>query len=266
MSFVLQQVHFSYPRREVLKGIDLELPEGGFIALLGPNGAGKSTLLKVCAGLLQPYRGEVLFNGKELQRYSRLELARCIAYVPQAINWLFPYTCKEVVAMGRYPYLHGVGVWKGEESAEHRKVVLQCMQVTGIVALASRRVTQLSGGEVQRVQIARALAQEAGVLLLDEPTSHLDIKFQLEIMELLADLNRKKGLSILVSLHDLNLAYHYCKQVVLLKDGRIYAQGAPSEVLCEESVFDVFGVSRYLLSRDEQGTELKLMFSKTSVV
>lgn len=238
MSLALRDIHFGYGSKEVLQGVTLELSAGQFTGLLGPNGSGKSTMLRLCAGILQSQRGRVELEERHLKSYDRRTLASRIAFVAQSISMVFPYTCREVVMMGRYPYFKGLGL--SEEP--HREIVEKCMAETGVLELQERRVTELSGGEAQRVQIARALAQEADHLLLDEPTSHLDVKFQMEVMELLWRLNRERKICILVSLHDLNLASLYCEHLVLLKDGTIYAQGAPGQVLTTAALDEVFGV------------------------
>lgn len=232
----VRDARFSYPphRVQVLDGVDLAVAAGSFVALLGPNGAGKSTLLKLAAGVMAPVAGEVRVEGVAVARRPRRDLARTLAFVPQDVQFWLPFTCREVVEMGRYPHQRGLTV--------DGSVVDRCMAETGVTALAGRRVTEVSGGEAQRVRIAQALAQEGRILVLDEPTSHLDVSFQVEVMDLLARLNRERGMTVLVSLHDLNLASRWCDRIVVLQAGRVAADGPPSSVITAGLLREVFGV------------------------
>jgi len=222
----------------VLDGLDLALEPGTFVGLLGPNGSGKSTLLKLLAGVLHPTAGAVRLGDEDLARIPRRRLAPSLAYVPQDTRVWLPFTCREVVAMGRYAHRSGLGL----SDAGHDGVVQRCMADTGVLDLAERRITEVSGGEAQRVQIAQALAQEARILVLDEPTSHLDISFQVEVMDLLGRLNRDHGMTILAALHDLNLASLYCDRLVTLRRGRVVKDGSPAQVLDPTLLWEVFGV------------------------
>lgn len=229
---------FAYPGgRAALAPTDLRVEPGEFVGLLGPNGAGKSTLLKLLAGVLRPTGGRVRLGGEDLPRLSRRRLARTLSFVPQDLHAWLPFTCREVVAMGRYAHQGGLGL--REQGGE---VVERCMAETGVTALAERRITEVSGGEAQRVRIAQALAQEGQVLLLDEPTSHLDLSFQVEVMDVLHRLNRERGLTVVVSLHDLNLAALYCRRLVVLQAGHLVADGTPDEVVTEALLRQVFRV------------------------
>lgn len=235
-----REVSFSYSPEAapVLPPLDLAVEPGRFMGLLGPNGAGKSTLLKLLAGVLRPTRGSVSLDGEDLRRIPRRRLARTLAFVPQDAHLWLPFTCREIVAMGRYAHQAGLGL----VDSGHDEVVRRCMADTGVTDLAERRVTEISGGEAQRVRIAQALAQEARLLVLDEPTSHLDVSFQIEVMDLLLRLNRSRGLTVLASLHDLNLASLYCDRVVALQAGRIVGDGTPAAVLTESLLREVFRV------------------------
>lgn len=229
-------VDFSYYDGPVLEGIDLQLGRGELVGLIGPNGAGKTTLLKVLSGLLPPRRGSVWLEGKDLRRFSRRQVAQRIAVVPQEMNTPFSFTAWEVVMLGRTPHVRpllGAG-------AHDRAVVEEKMALTATLELASRPFNELSGGEQQRVIIAMALAQEAGILLLDEPTVHLDISHQVEVLELIRQLNRRQGITVLAIIHDLNLASLYFDRLLLLNDGRFVANGPPEEVLREERIRQVF--------------------------
>lgn len=236
--YTLCDVHFSYDKDPVLQGIDLAIPEGSFLGLLGPNGSGKTTLLKLLSGVLVPYRGEVLFCGRPPHTISPGERARQVAVVPQDIHLDFPFTVEEVVAMGRYPYLGWWGTLGNEDVAR----IQEALDQTGLLAMKDRLISQLSGGERQRAIMARALAQNPRVLLLDEPVSNLDIRYQQEIYEILSHLNRERGLTIIIVSHDLNLAAQYCEEVVLLSRGVLRGRGQPWEVLKADAVEEVYGV------------------------
>jgi len=235
-----QGLAFSYTpdSPQVLEPLDLDLQPGSFVGLLGPNGSGKSTLLKLLAGVLRPVQGRVHLGGEDLSRIPRGRLASTLAFVPQDVQVWLPFTCREVVAMGRYVHRSGLGLL----DSGHDEVVRRCMADTGVADLAERRITEVSGGEAQRVRIAQALAQEAGILVLDEPTSHLDISFQVEVMDLLSRLNRTRGLTILAALHDLNLASLYCDRLIALRQGHVLRDGPPAEVLEPALLQDLFGV------------------------
>lgn len=232
----LRGVSFAYGNREVLHDIDLEIPTGAFMGLIGPNGSGKTTLLKLIMGLLKPTAGEVYWEGKVVRRIKRRHLARILAVVSQEYATAFPFCVKEIVLMGRSPHM---GAWRFEGERD-LAVVREAMEMTDTLHLAERPMDHLSGGEKQRVLIARALAQEPRVLLLDEPTAYLDIKHQVEFFELIHRLNRERGLTILAVTHDINLASLYCDFIVLLRDGRIYLKGTPEEVVREDHIQAVY--------------------------
>jgi iron complex transport system ATP-binding protein len=226
-----------YDGREVVRGVELALQRGEFLGLIGPNGSGKTTLLKALAGRLAPISGEVLLEGVPMRSRPRREVARLMAVVPQLSSPPFEFSVGEIVAMGRTPHLSRLQ----PEGPADRAAVERAMDLTDTGQLAERAVTELSGGEFQRVVIARALAQEAPLMLLDEPAAHLDIGHQVEIFDLLLRLNRTEQHSILCVSHDLNLAARYCDRLVALRDGRVFAEGAPGEVLTEERVSELYG-------------------------
>ena len=234
----VESLSFCYGKRPILDELNFTVPTGEITGIIGPNGSGKTTLLKCLNKSLTPTKGRITFMGQDLTGIKLRTLARLMGVVPQQWETPFAFTVREVVMMGRFPYFRR---WAGERQ-EDRAVVKEAMMVTNTWELADRFITELSGGERQRVLIAQALAQTPRLLFLDEPTSHLDVNQTLEICTLLANLIRTKGLTVLAVFHDLNLAARYCQRLIMLKEGRIYAQGAPEEVLSGPNVSAVFGV------------------------
>ena len=232
----MESVDFRYPERPIFSGLSLSLEGGEVLGLIGPNSSGKTTLLKLMDGLLRPQRGAISLEEKSLNRIPRPQVARTIAVVPQAMEVPFSFTVGEIVLMGRAPYLSRFG-WEKQKDLE---VAREAMALTGVAGLENRTFWELSQGEKQRVLIARALAQEPRVMLLDEPTSHLDINHQVEINELIRRLNLQRGLTVLHISHDLNLAAEYCHRIVLLHQGSVFSAGIPSEVITEENIRRVY--------------------------
>lgn len=232
----MERIGFSYGNGRVLDDISLALNAGEMVGLLGPNGSGKTTLLKVACGLLNASCGEVRLGGARLDCLERRAIARSVAVVPQRFHIPFAFTVSEIVALGRTPFL---GLLAGEGQAD-REVVSRVMAMVGISGMAARPFDELSGGERQKVVLAMALAQQPGLLLLDEPTVHLDIAHQAEILGLVRQLNADHGLTVLTAIHDLNLAALYFDRLVLLKQGQVCADGPPGEVLTEERIGEVF--------------------------
>jgi iron complex transport system ATP-binding protein len=241
--FEIRSVSVRFGAAEALRGASLELHAGEFVAIAGPNGAGKSTLLSVIAGLLAPSSGACLFLGQEAHRWNRREFARRAAVMTQAEPTDFPFTAAEVVYMGRMP--HATGIY--ETPADHAAVA-KALAETGAEAFRDRDFRTLSGGEKQRVLISSALAQETAVLLLDEPSNHLDLQHQISLYRLLRDLSRN-GMLVVAVTHDLNLAAAYAGRLVLLDEGRIRADGAPGDVLGSELVGEIFHVPVELYRR-----------------
>ncbi|MBI2874203.1 MAG: heme ABC transporter ATP-binding protein [Firmicutes bacterium] len=237
-----------YDGRLVLDRISLSVGQGEFIGLAGPNGAGKSTLLGVLAGLVTPCGGTVLLNGGRLSTYRRRELARVIALVPQNSEWGFSFTVRQVVGIGRFPHQ---GIWR--ERDEDRQAVEAAMAEVSCLDLADRPVAQLSGGERQRVSLARALAQEPRILLLDEPTSSLDLRHQLEFLESVKVLVARKGLAVVAAMHSLDLLAGYCRRMVVLHRGTIHASGPPLEILTPEVMQTAFGVEATVGTHPDTG-------------
>jgi iron complex transport system ATP-binding protein len=217
--------------------VSLSLAAGEFVALAGPNGAGKSTLLRALSRVLRPRGGAVLLDGGDLYALAARQSARAIAVVPQETSIDFDFTCEEVVLMGRAPHL---GRFESEGERD-RAVVREAMERTGTWDLRRRSIRELSGGERQRVVLARAFAQEPRVLLLDEPTAHLDLAYQVQVLRSVRALRREKGTAILAAMHDLNLASACADRIVLLSKGRVVASGRPEEVLVPDVVREVFG-------------------------
>jgi iron complex transport system ATP-binding protein len=233
----LSQVCFSYDGQPVLADLSLNIPAGERIAVLGPNGAGKTTLLRLLSGARSPTAGSVLLDGRMLHTVPRPDVARKIAVVPQDLTIPFAFTAREIVELGRTPHLRLLGGFRSRD----RKAVDQAMELTDTTRFADRIIHQLSGGERQRVIIAMALAQEPEILLLDEPTHLLDIARQAEILDLITELNLRRGLTVVAAIHDLNLAGRYFNRLLLLHRGRVLAEGAPEGVLRPEIVEAAYG-------------------------
>lgn len=237
LSIQTRNLCFAYKDRAVLRAVSLSVESGEMVGILGPNGSGKTTLLKVLSAVLVG-QGEVKLNGKEIETYGRRELSRLFAVVSQESRVNFPYTVAEMVLMGRASY-HSSFALEGKKDLD---VARASMELTDSLALANRYFHELSGGEKQRVMVARALAQEPKILLLDEPSAFLDLKHQVQVFELLRRLNRERGLTIVAALHDLNLAALFCPRLVMLRDGKIYRDGSPKEVLTEKTIDEVYGI------------------------
>lgn len=239
MRLVVENVAFGYPGREkVLSGVSLAAREGEVLGLLGPNGSGKTTLLRLMCGSLSPQSGQVLLDGRPVSALRPRALARTLALAPQSAPRPEGFTALDVALMGRYAHIPRFG----RESAADVEAAKRAMRRTGVEALAERGVEALSGGEWQRVLIARALAQEAAFLLLDEPVSNLDIRYQLEILRLLRALSRE-GRAVVLVMHDINLAARFCDRLAVLCGGTLRAEGAPGDVLTPALLRDVYGVS-----------------------
>jgi iron complex transport system ATP-binding protein len=229
-----------YDDRPVLQGLDFALTQGEFAGVIGPNGAGKTTLVRVLSGYLSLTAGAVRFNGISRHILRPKERAATIAVVSQASDTVPPYTVQEFVLLGRIPH------WPRFQFLEDRRdrlIVQQAIELTGIRHLRQRRMHELSGGELQLVQVARALAQQPQLLLLDEPTAHLDMGHQVQVMDLLTRLNRERSLTVLAVLHDLNLAGVYCDRLLLLHDGRLCRDGSPEDVLKEDILSKVYNTT-----------------------
>lgn len=238
----VEGVSFSYREKPVLDNVDLEVRKGEIIGILGPNGCGKTTLLKLLNRNLHPQKGRVLMQGTDLEDISKRGIARKIAVVPQSNEIRFAFTVREIVCMGRMPFLDR---FQGE-SGEDLRIVEEAMEKTNIKEFADRPINTMSGGERQRVIIARALAQKPEIILLDEPTLHLDINHQFEILDLVKQLSKEEGLTVIIVSHDLPMVVKYCDRMVLIHDHKVHALGTPQEVLTPENMRTVFNIDAVL--------------------
>lgn len=234
----VEEIHARYGDIKVLEDICFSAEEGKLLGLIGPNGSGKTTLLKVISSIIKPEIGSVLLDNLDIMRMKKRDIARKMAVVPQESSTSFSFTAIEVVLMGRTPHLKR---FETEDSKDF-EIAKRCMRMTDCLNLAERPIDELSGGELQKVIIARALAQEPKILLMDEPTSHLDIKNQIEILDLMKRL-ANDGLTVISVLHDINMAARYCDELILLKDGKIVSSGRTEDVLTTKNIKNVFGIS-----------------------
>jgi len=252
-----RQLHFRYGGEPVIHDVSLTLRPGELLGVIGPNGSGKSTLLRLLSGVLRPEAGAVHLLGRPLASFSRSEIGRLIAVVPQETLIEFPFSVMEVVLMGRAPHLGGFA-FEGDRDVA---IAREAMRRTGVDHLAARRIHELSGGERQRVIVARALAQQAQVLLLDEPAAFLDIRHEVEIYDLLREV-AADGKSIISVLHDLNLAALYCDRVGLLQNGRLAHLGPPAEVITYANITAVYETEVYVDRNDVTGAVNVLPLSR----
>lgn len=241
----------AYGDRIVAQALDVEIPPGSFTVIIGPNGCGKSTLLRALARLLKPVAGEVRLDGRPVQDYGHKEFARQLGLLPQSAIAPAGISVAELVSRGRYPHQSLLQQW----SRRDEEVVEAAMAATGVSALADREVDALSGGQRQRVWVAMALAQETPLLLLDEPTTYLDIAHQIELLELFTE-QHQQGRTLVAVLHDLNQACRYATHLIAMCNGRIHAQGSPREVICEALIREVFGLECILIEDPVSGTPL----------
>ena len=246
MNLEVKELRGGYGAKLVLDGIDFEVDPGSVVTLLGSNGCGKSTLLKMIGRILTPKSGSVLLDGKAIGQYDSAELARKMAILPQLHHAPGDLTVAELTAFGRFPHKRGrIGL-----NAHDREMIGDALQMTRLYDLRNRPVGTLSGGERQRAWIAMTLAQEPEILLLDEPTTFLDVCCQFEITELIRKLNRERGITVLMILHDLNLAAGCSDRLIMLKDRRIYCSGAPGEVLTVPNLRAVFGIEAKIIPNE----------------
>jgi len=247
-------VTLGYGDRLVVDALDLDVAPGRITAIVGANGCGKSTLLKALARLIAPRAGEILLDGKALAKQPSREIARVLGLLPQSPIAPEGIAVADLVGRGRHPHQRLLARWSRHDT----EAVAAALEATGIADLADRAVDELSGGQRQRVWIAMALAQETDILLLDEPTTFLDVAHQIEVLDLLTDLNRERGTTIVMVLHDLNLAARYADELVAVRDGRVHAKGAPAEVISPELVEAVFGLASLVIEDPVSGSPLVL--------
>ncbi len=233
----VNSISFRYHEDWVLQDVSFRVEKGEFVGVIGPNGSGKTTLLKILYRLLSPQKGEILIELVPMRKMDRNDIAKRIAVVAQETQLLFPFSVLETVLMGRSPYL-GHLMFESEKDLEIAK---KAMEWTKVFPFSERPMDELSGGERKRVFIARALAQEPEVILLDEPTANLDIHHQIDFLDLILTLNRERGLTIVMASHDMNIASEFCDRLILLQDGRIYKMGTPDEVITKENIENVYG-------------------------
>ena len=233
----IENIAYAYGRRPVLESLTFSIPQGDFFIIIGPNGSGKTTLMKIVAGIQKPIHGAIRILGRDIHRYTRKELARKIAYVPQRMPVDFPFSVMEIVLMGRAPYQGMLGFENDKDLEKAR----QAVRFTGIEHLAERRLNQLSGGECQRVFIARAICQEPYVMLLDEPTASLDLSHQVRIMDLMEQLKAEKQITVVMVSHDVNLAAMYGNRLLLLDKGHIAKIGPPENVMTYQTLERSYG-------------------------
>lgn len=243
MSIIYKDLHFAYHKTEVLKGLSGQIDAGGFYAVIGPNGCGKSTFIKCLTNILHPQKGEILINNRPIQKYKTRQLARTIGYVSQSSNMLFPLDVYSTVMLGRRPH---VGWLPG---LNDRAIVMRVIGEMGLQHKSMTYLNEMSGGEQQRVHIARALAQQPSILMLDEPTSSLDLKYQMEVMKILKAVSHQ-GITIVAAIHDLNLALRFATHFILMKEGKIIKQGE-KEVLTEENLYQLYDTKVRQMAEDE---------------
>lgn len=232
----VRNLTFSYNSHPILSDVSFEIAPSNLVTIVGPNGSGKSTLIKCIDRILSPQRGSILIDRKELTRMSRREVARYLSYVPQSSVRVFSTNVFDTILMGRRPHIG----WLGSEDDERR--VWEVLRLLDIEHLAMKNFDELSGGQQQKVLIARALVQEAEVMLLDEPTSNLDIWHQIDVMNVIRDIVKSRGITAIMALHDLNLAATYSDRIIMMHRGRIVAAGAPESVITEENIASVYRV------------------------
>ena len=251
----LENVSLGYRHRPVLSDVTFHVAPGEMVGLIGPNGSGKSTVIRALTRIIAPHRGRILLNGRELGTIDRQELARMLGVVPQLPLLPSAFTGFEIVLMGRNPHL---GTFQHEKEKD-LQIAWQAMEMTGTQDLARRSVGELSGGQIQCLLIARALAQQTKAVLLDEPTANLDIGRQIEILDLIKRLCREQDLAVLAALHDLNLASQYCNRLVLISEGRLYGHGTPSEVVTPENIAAVYGADHCVYAHPVNGLPVVLV-------
>jgi len=250
-----QKVCLGYGHKEVLSDITFRVMPGEMAGLIGPNGSGKSTIIKALSRIIIPHAGKVFLDGRDIAGIPRKKLACLLGVVPQMPLLPSTFTAFEVVVMGRNPHL---GLFQ-YEGAKDWSIAWQAMERTATQSLAQRRVNELSGGEIQCLLIARVLAQETQVILLDEPTANLDIGRQAEILDLIKRLCQENNLTVLAALHDLNLAAQYCDRLLLLNNGRVHAEGTPGEVITAQNIRDVYGADDCVYTHPVNGLPVVLL-------
>ncbi|MDQ1011622.1 ABC transporter ATP-binding protein [Streptomyces sp. NPDC002867] len=247
-----ESVTLAYDQRVIAENLSVEIPDRSFTVIVGPNACGKSTLLRALSRMLKPSQGRVLLDGQAIHSMPAKKVAKTLGLLPQSSIAPDGITVADLVGRGRYPHQGLLRQW----SAEDERIVQESMAATGVGGLGDRYVDELSGGQRQRVWIAMALAQQTPLLLLDEPTTYLDIQHQLEVLDLCAELHESQGRTLVAVLHDLNQAARYATHLIALRDGKVVAEGAPTEVVTAELVEEVFQVRSQVIEDPESGTPL----------
>jgi ABC-type cobalamin/Fe3+-siderophores transport system ATPase subunit len=260
MSLVARDLTIGYDKKVISEHLDLDVPEGRFTAIIGPNACGKSTLLRALSRLLKPQAGEVLLDGRDINSRPAKEVARRLGLLPQSSIAPDGISVADLVARGRFPHQKLIRQWSAADEA----AVVAALAATGVTDLSGELVDTLSGGQRQRVWVAMVLAQQTPIVLLDEPTTFLDIAHQIELLELCVRLNREQGTTMVAVLHDLNQACRYADHIVVMKAGRIVEQGDPGAVVTAELIEDVFGLGCRIIDDPETGTPL--VIPRSSVV
>ena len=249
MTLNVNDLHYKYRDKYVLEGATVEIRPGEILGILGQNGSGKTTLLKNLNRNLSPESGSVYLDGDDLKDLTKNDIARSIAAVPQGNEIKFSFTVEDIISMGRMPFQRQFA----GESSEDMEIIEEAMRDTNLLEMRDRRINEMSGGERQKVIIARALAQTPKYLLMDEPTNHLDINAQFEVLDLVSGLARKKGISVVLVSHNLPMAARYCDRIALIKDRRVMCEGTPEEILTPENMRDVFSVDAELVVNPKTG-------------
>lgn len=256
-----KDISLGYGERDIITGLSVDIAPGKVTSIVGPNGCGKSTLLRSLSRLLRPTGGEIFLDGKAISEIPTKQLAASLSLLPQSPIAPDGIVVADLVGRGRTPHQGLLGRW----SQEDYDIVQESMEMTGVAELAERSIDELSGGQRQRVWIAMALAQRTDILLLDEPTTYLDIKHQLEVLDLLVELNETHGTTIAMVIHDLNLAARYSDELIAVSNGNVYAQGSPQDVMTQQTVKDVFGVDSVIVEDPVSGLPAVMPIGKRKV-
>ena len=251
----------AYGKKTIAESLNVTIPDGHFTAIIGPNGCGKSTLLRTLSRLMTPVHGHVYLDGEEIQRYASKEVARRVGLLAQNATTPGDISVQELVARGRYPHQPLFTRWRQEDE----DAVQRAMKATGIVNLAGQSVDTLSGGQRQRAWIAMVLAQDTSIMLLDEPTTWLDISHQIDLLELLSELNRERGYTLAAVLHDLNQACRYATHLIALRDGKIVAEGAPKEIVTPALIEAVYGLRCMIIDDPVANTPLVVPLGRATM-
>ncbi|AZN40940.1 heme ABC transporter ATP-binding protein [Paenibacillus albus] len=252
---IVEQVSKRIGTRNLVQEISFNVEKGRMYGIIGPNGAGKTTLLQLLSGMEAPTSGEVLLQGQAIASIKRKELAKRVAVLQQGGIPAAAFTVREVVQMGRFPFQN----WLGEERSDSEQLIHDAIETMGLTAIAHRQVDQLSGGERQRVALAKVMVQEPELLLLDEPTTYLDIGYQVQLLDTVKRWQQDRQLTVIAVLHDLNLAAHYCDELLVLHEGRMAAYGPPSGIMKPELILGVFGAKAVILPHPETGVPQLLL-------